>query len=63
MDLVGIEHEGVERDSPTDDAVLFKCQDQKVWLPRSQLKDYDDDHLVIPRWLADARELEPDWEL
>lgn len=63
MKLVGIEHEGIERDSPSDDAVLFFCQEELVWIPRSQLHDYDDEMMVIPSWLADQRELEPDWEL
>jgi hypothetical protein len=61
MDLVGIEHEGQQYE--TDDAVLFSCQDRQVWIPRSQLKDYDDEYMIIPRKLADERRLEPDWEL
>lgn len=60
---VGIEHEGIERDDDADDAVLFDCQGSKVWLPRSELGEYDETTLVIPRWLADDRDLEPDWEL
>jgi hypothetical protein len=62
-EMVGIEHEGIERDEPKDDAVLFHCQDKVVWIPRSQLDDYDDGTMIIPRWLADKRDLEPDWDL
>lgn len=60
---VGIEHEGIERDDPSDEAVLFSCQGSDVWIPRSQLKDYDDATLITRRWMADDRDLEPDWEL
>lgn len=62
-DLVGIEHEGVVRDDPNADAVLFDCQDSNVWIPRSLLQDYDGEIMVIPRWLADKRRLEPDWDV
>lgn len=60
-ELVGIEHEGEIQE--TADAMLFACQDRKVWIPKSELEDYDDRCMVIPRWLADVRDLEPDWEL
>lgn len=66
-DLVGVYHGGVELDEDVHDAVLFKClvgkTETDVWIPRSQLEDYDEEHMVIPRWLADDRDLEPDWEL
>lgn len=62
-DLVGIEHEGIKRDEDTEGAVLFKCQGNEIWIPRSQLEDYDEDVLVIPKWLADDRDLEPDFDL
>jgi hypothetical protein len=60
-ELVGVEHEGQAHE--TADAILFSCQDREVWIPKSELEDYDDQCMVIPRWLADARNLEPDWEL
>ena len=43
--------------------MLFKCQGNEIWIPRSQLEDYDEDVLVIPKWLADDRDLEPDFDL
>lgn len=58
-ELVGIEHEGQVHE--TLEAILFSCQGRQVWIPKSELEDYDDDCMVVLRWLADKRNLEPDW--
>jgi hypothetical protein len=65
---VKVEHEGVMKDDDGYAAVLFKAEGcegdgtrtQQVWIPRSQLKDWDEDEMIIPQWLADDRGL--DWE-
>ncbi len=50
----------IKRNRPNEDAVLVSDGDQDVWIPRSQIKDQEDDDLEegedtsiwIPEWLA-----------
>ncbi len=44
----------------TDMSILIHCEGKDAWLPKSQIKDYDDTrydrgyrgHMEIPYWLA-----------
>lgn len=57
-DLQTIVFDALEHE--TDLAYLLRFDDQKVWLPKSQVKDFDvlDRTLKIPRWLMEKQELE-----
>jgi hypothetical protein len=48
----------------TEKALLVRIDGDEVWLPKSQLIDYEDEtdvtYIVMPRWLADAKELNYD---
>jgi hypothetical protein len=33
----------------------------KVWIPKSKIEDDNGEILVIPKWLAEQKELESDW--
>lgn len=65
---VTVEHNGVMRDDDHEAAILFKAdgtdatgkRTEEVWIPRSQIRDHDTEEMIIPRWLADDRGL--DWE-
>lgn len=57
--LVEVVTDGLVHSTP--DAVLLRFPDiEPVWIPISQLDDYDDDyiHIVIPEWLALKKELD-----
>ena len=58
-DLVYLDHQGVKKE--TDMAKLYDLGDQQVWIPKSQIKDENDEIVAIPRWLAEAKGLEGDW--
>ena len=66
-DMVGVNHGGILWDDDKQSAVQFEVEAHgettKVWLPRSEIQDYDDDTLIIPEWLAEERGIDPDWEL
>lgn len=36
----------------TEAAILFVIEGDEVWLPKSQIVEYDADEVTIPRWLA-----------
>lgn len=57
-ELVEISYEHIRRRS--DDAVLLSIDDEDVWLPLSEIRDWDADlkTLHIPEWLAIDRGLE-----
>lgn len=57
---VRVPHDGISLDNPDRGAVRFDVAGKQVWIPRSQLEDYQDYWMEIPRWLAEEREL--DWE-
>lgn len=44
----------------TDLAYLLRFDEEKIWLPKSQVKDFDvlDRTLSIPRWLMEEKGLE-----
>ena len=52
---VEINHDGVIHE--TNGAKLFQVGDEKVWIPRSQILDEDDDTFSVPQWLAEEKEL------
>lgn len=58
-DDVEIPHDGVVLDEDQYDAVLFKIDDEEVWLPRSQITEFDGETVTIPGWLAKDRDLDP----
>lgn len=55
---VRVEHEGIVKDDPKHQAVLFYCGGSEVWIPRSQMESYSEDYMVVPRWLAEERDLD-----
>lgn len=55
---VRVAHDGIVSDNTTQGAVQFNANGRREWIPRSQLEDYRDDWMEIPRWLAEARELD-----
>lgn len=53
----------------TDKALLCIVGSEEIWIPRSQLHDDceldeadDEGDLIIPKWLADKNDIEPDGE-
>lgn len=58
-DLAYIEHDGVIHE--TDDALLYSIGGEKVWIPKSWIKDKNDEIIAIPKKLADEKGLESDW--
>lgn len=57
--LAYVDHEGIIRE--TNDAKLFRIHDEEIWLPKSQIKDENDEIVAIPKWLASKKGLESDW--
>ena len=49
-----VDFSDVEFVRETDRAYLLNIEDEEVWLPKSQVEEYDKESgcLVIPRWLA-----------
>lgn len=58
-DLTYIDHDGVIHE--TDKAKLFSIEGDKVWLPKSKIRDEGDDIVAIPKWLAEKKGLESSW--
>ena len=56
--LVRVEHDGIAKDDPEKDAVCFFVAGKQVWLPRSQVTDYDNELLSLPKWLAEKEDLD-----
>lgn len=61
--------EGVEVVEVTKAALKVLVDTSPVWIPKSQLHsdcdlydEGDEGDLIIPRWLADEKEIEPDGE-
>jgi len=54
-----IEHDGVKWETP--DAKLFRIQGDEVWIPKKCIEDENEEIVVIPGWLAKAKNLESDW--
>lgn len=48
-----------EHEHETPDAHLFIIDDEKVWIPKSQMEDWDPNHKTfeIPEWLAEEKGL------
>lgn len=57
--LAYIEHDGIARE--TDKATLYRIRGEEVWLPKSQIKDSNEEIVAIPAWLAEKHDLESDW--
>ncbi len=57
--LAYLDHEGVLAE--TDKAKLFKIEGEEVWLPKSQIEDEGEEIVAVPKWLADAKNLEGSW--
>ncbi len=55
---VRVPHDGIVSDNKTQGAVQFNVAGRREWIPRSQLEDYQDEWMEIPRWMAEARELD-----
>jgi len=49
-DTVLVHHSGVKRQ--TSKAVLFAIAGEQVWLPRSQIADFNSEHVMVSSWLA-----------
>lgn len=47
-------YDEVSIDSPQFDAILFTIEGRAVWIPRSQVLDYDEAarEVTVPEWLA-----------
>ena len=58
-DTIGIEHQGIEH--VTDKAALIIKDGSKIWIPKSQIVDADDEHLVVTQWWADSNDIAGDW--
>lgn len=64
---VRAEHLGVKFDSDDQRAVLFVVPEDvsdlgHVWVPRSLLKSYDEESMVIPQWKAEELEIDYEFE-
>ena len=55
---VYIQHDGIVLDEEQYRSILFKIDDDDVWLPRSQIVEFDNESVTIPRWLAEERDLD-----
>ena len=46
----------------TDRALFLKIEagalGRKVWIPKSQIVDRDDENVLVPRWLAEEKDLD-----
>jgi hypothetical protein len=49
----------IERDDEADAAILIVLDEEKYWIPRSQIIDHDEagNAIEIPEWLAIEKEL------
>lgn len=54
----------IKRNRFSEEAVLVSDGDREVWIPRSQIRDEDDDldegvhtKIQVPRWLAESKGL------
>jgi hypothetical protein len=54
-----IDHDGIQR--KTAKAALYSIGGEEIWLPLSQIKDSNDEIVVIPKWLAEKNDLDSDW--
>lgn len=52
-----------EIEHQTDEAILFVINSEQIWLPKSQIKDHDENSkvVIIPKWIADKNDLSSDW--
>ncbi len=50
---VYVSHDGVVLDEDKYRAILFKIDDEEVWIPRSVIVEFDGDSVTVPRWKAE----------
>ncbi len=55
---VYVTHDGVVLDEDKYRAILFKINDDDVWITRSVIVEFDGDSVTIPRWKAQELDLE-----
>jgi hypothetical protein len=58
-ETIGIAHQGIEH--VTDKAALVIVHGSKIWVPKSQIVDADEENLVVTSWWADKNDVNPDW--
>ena len=59
IDLVTIDYDDIVLDRDDLGAVLFRIDDDEVWVPRSkiQMRDEEDKTFEVPEWFAFKEEL------
>ena len=60
-DVVGIKFDSVEH--ATNKSVLVIKDDEKIWFPFSQIRDFDADDgvLLCSKYIAREKGIDPDW--
>jgi hypothetical protein len=54
-----LEHDGVIRE--TDKAKCFLIENEEIWIPKSLIKDENEELVAVPQWFAKKNGLESDW--